>query len=483
MSMKTRIHLPLLILLCCLAPAHYAQEAVPTPEPQALEVASTPAQITISAVTGEVETRRVLLTANGAVKGLKVVSVDLSRSDDQAVIPATAITAQLPGNQIKVNDTLVVPFTFDLRNAGSGEFKGEALVQFEGGKINLPMTVKVKDRWIPPLLVLTLGIMISLVVTYYREKGKPRDEVLVRAGKVRAQVVADPEMDPSFRARLDALLIEANSWLNAEQWEEAQKSIQAAEAVIDRWRKGREDWRTQFKYRDQLIEKLKEFGEPEQLPAYLLSVRRGIEDAGRTAPDQEGPDKLRDQLDALMQKINLFTQMKNQLDRLNSMVDQLETQQSEWKSKCSKFERRMKDLAAEDSAAYQTLWNEIETEMGEVEKAIASQETKESFSKGSFGFFGEELTLLDLMSPPPAARPFEIEAAEKAANYLTWFKIATYALTVIFLAGAGFIELYMTKPAFGANRWSDYLALLVWGFGAEATRASIAELMKNWGVK
>jgi hypothetical protein len=61
----------------------------------------------------------------------------------------------------------------------------------------------------------------------------------------------------------------------------------------------------------------------------------------------------------------------------------------------------------------------------------------------------------------------------------TW---VSYAVAVALLAGAGFGELYFLKPTFGANAWGDYFSLLAWGFGAEATRASVADLIKSWGL-
>jgi len=53
---------------------------------------------------------------------------------------------------------------------------------------------------------------------------------------------------------------------------------------------------------------------------------------------------------------------------------------------------------------------------------------------------------------------------------------------VLLLAGAGFGELYVTRATFGSNAWGDYFSLLAWGFGAEATRAAITDLVRGWGL-
>jgi hypothetical protein len=58
----------------------------------------------------------------------------------------------------------------------------------------------------------------------------------------------------------------------------------------------------------------------------------------------------------------------------------------------------------------------------------------------------------------------------------------SYMLAVVFLAGAGFGEWYVARPSFGANAWGDYLALLAWGFSVEATRATVTDMIRNWGL-
>jgi len=55
-----------------------------------------------------------------------------------------------------------------------------------------------------------------------------------------------------------------------------------------------------------------------------------------------------------------------------------------------------------------------------------------------------------------------------------------YAIAVILLAGAGFGQLYVAQPTFGGNRWTDYFALLAWGFGAEATRDAVTKVVRDW---
>jgi hypothetical protein len=75
---------------------------------------------------------------------------------------------------------------------------------------------------------------------------------------------------------------------------------------------------------------------------------------------------------------------------------------------------------------------------------------------------------------------------EQRAGAAWWryrvFQTVGAILAVVFLAGIGFQELYVANPTFGENPWLDHLTVLVWGFGAEATRASITAVIRGWGV-
>ncbi len=68
--------------------------------------------------------------------------------------------------------------------------------------------------------------------------------------------------------------------------------------------------------------------------------------------------------------------------------------------------------------------------------------------------------------------------AQIRQRMFTWF---TFLVAVVLLAGTGFGELYYGNPTFGS--WEDYFALLAWGFGSEASRASITDMVKGWGLR
>jgi hypothetical protein len=123
----------------------------------------------------------------------------------------------------------------------------------------------------------------------------------------------------------------------------------------------------------------------------------------------------------------------------------------------------------------------LKTLLGEINQARQAGGTK---SVGPFDFSpgGHEIAIDSQPGLPPEVRALgELQAESIAAKTrLQWFAWFSYATAVIFLAGAGFEQLYTVNQTFGANPVNDYLGLLAWGFAAEASRASVTKLIKEW---
>jgi hypothetical protein len=61
-------------------------------------------------------------------------------------------------------------------------------------------------------------------------------------------------------------------------------------------------------------------------------------------------------------------------------------------------------------------------------------------------------------------------------NYLPWFQMLLQGVFLLLLAFAGMQALYFGKLTFGASGASDYLALFLWGIGADASRKQLTDL-------
>jgi hypothetical protein len=135
----------------------------------------------------------------------------------------------------------------------------------------------------------------------------------------------------------------------------------------------------------------------------------------------------------------------------------------------------------DDAQAYQALQEDIQKGMDALAQETAKEQGVVKAARGlEAGGLEIGTNLLDLLAPPPATREITDGATTRAGRRLRWFTWVTYAVAVVLLAGAGFGELYISNATFGANVWGDYFALLVWGFGAEASRAAIAEMVQGW---
>ena len=459
----------LIVLILGVAAASVSAQGTITP---------TPEQIAIAGRRGAVETRTLLLQATDPITDLQVIPLDLLRADGETVLSAGAIRVDLPSDEIEADGLMTVPVTVDLHDVPSGKFGGSLLISYHSGTLSLPMSVTVKDYWLPPLLVLLVGVGVGVGVSAYRAKGRPRDEVLKRVGQLRAQMRGDDKLAGPFLARIEAHLVDVETALQAEDWEGAEQAVGKAEAVWALWRKGRDDWLVQLAYHAELVKKLQD----EPSVPYIQTLQRNLEDALRGAPDLEGPHKLRERLDELAQQINRYDRLQGRLDDLGELCIRLPADQAgQWRLKIQAFQRRLYDLDPSDKQACETLQNEVEQAVDDLAQEVPQQRgvVKAALESATRSLGAR---VLQLLAPPPSAREIGEEETTKARRRLRLFTWASYVIALAMLVGAGFGELYVANQTFGANAWGDYFALLAWGFGAEATRAAIAEMVRGWGL-
>ncbi|HOU14909.1 MAG TPA: hypothetical protein PKZ84_17515 [Anaerolineae bacterium] len=523
-----------LILICALAllwaPALAAQEGVSV----------SPRQLNIAVQQGQTETRVLLIRAADAVSDLRVIPLDLTNPNGDVILPAQAIQVNVPATNIAANGLLTVPVTFNLTNAPSGQFSGELLISYTGQSFTVPVTVAVKDKPWLPLAALVVGVALGIGVSTYRAQGRPRDEVLVRLGQIRTQMKADKELEETgapFHARIAAHLVDVEVALEAQQWEKAQEAVRTAETLWVNWRRARPDWLVQLDYYARLNDKLTRLGEN---IFYISEVKEAALDAYRDMPNLEKPERFRENLERLTRQVNDFIALqerikalkeikqglaagqklqerlnmlvptddggrqslqgeieaatrKAQLAQLEENITQLtkmsarlsEAQAQVWGGKAQEFQARLTTLDPDDSAAYLTLENDINAALREMIMLAPAGESLRDAAATPFDvpIPKSPAQRESLLTSPPNTHVQPL--AEKIAGAgwrLQAFTWLTYAVAVIALALAGFMELYGARLDFGANGIGDYFTLLAWGFGAEATRASIAEMVQGWSI-
>jgi hypothetical protein len=457
---------------------------------QQVDIVIAPAQINIVGIQGSVINRRLFVKTPHPIEGMQLIPPDLNRTDGIQVLPTDTVIIpgilssnrcqDLPIKKITAiseeSNEAILPVCFDLNQAPSGEFSSQLQLSYQGGQQLVPITVKVKADWLLPLAVLSIGTILGMVVSAYRASGQPRDEILVRVGRLRAEMQDDTELvnAPSFQAQIDAHLYDVKVGLQGDKLETAQSGIEQAEQIWAKWMKGRADWLNQLAYWDELNQRLQ--GLDPNIP-YVQTVCRDLEDAIREASSLEGPDKLRDRLNELAGQINRFLQVQTLGKQLRDVLAQLPSEEKpNWESKILGWERQLNRIQPSELTQDTTLVAEMEGAIAEMNQLRVQHLGMSITTKG--------ILSIHQLALAPSARPLSWERqVSGAGRRLRWFTGVSYAIALLFLIGAGFNQLYVDNLTFGANPWKDYFALLAWGFGAEATRDSITKMVQGWGLQ
>lgn len=501
-----------------------------------------PTALTVTGTRGEMLSRTLLIRPDTALTGVQIIALDLIDAETGLTLPAAAIHVSAGPTNVAAGALLSVEVQFDLSQVAAGRYGGDILLSYAGGSRAVPVTVSAKDQPWFPLVALVAGVALGVGVSTYRSRGRPRDEVMVRLGQIRTQMKVDEELSDlglPFTRRIEAALADVEVALEGQQWDQAREAIEGANAVWMRWRRGRPDWIEQLKAYAHLVERLKALSAGSY---YIAELLQAAEDIHRGIPDLDEPQTFREALEPLMKKTNTYLELQARLDmldhagprgsvqsevlerqlqRLSPMEDasteqiealreQIETallklRKSQLLNLVSELERHQPDGAGEVTAdlreridalapgadnAYFELHTDLSgalqramqptTEDVHLESAFATPlgMGQADMPKGAAAAFGAQL-----MATLPGVRVRSLEQAAVAAGQrLRWFMWLTYFITVVLLALAGFVELYSTRANFGSNGLGDYFALLAWGFGAEATRSAIADMVQSWGI-
>jgi hypothetical protein len=500
-----------------------------------------PSQIVVNTVRQQTVSRMLLIRTDQDVIDITIIPLDLKDADGSKVLPAEAMRIESESDALDSNGLLTVMVHIDLQNVASGQYTGELLVSVNNDSRQVPITVTVKD---PPYIaaaVLAAGVGLGLAVSEYRSKGKPRDEILVNLGQIRTQIKVDEELQnkgSAFYNRIQAELVDVEVALEAQQWEQATSSIDKARTVWNSWRRGRSDWIVQLKAHNKLRNKLKDLGGLNI--HFIANLMQSANDTYRKTPTFKGPEELREQLVSLYESTNTYVEIKHSIDELaamgpgsrrqaqlfqseldaltpdkdaeqnalkqniNAAVDKVKRQKlkdqlawldktcrelpagvsGDWTDKVQDLQQAYNNLSADDQKAYLDLMGRVDAAILEIQALASVQPVEDEgispeFEMSTTGTLirGEKLTNV----PDITLRSIATQVVSAGAR-LRVFTLITYSVAVILLTLAGYVELYATRSDFGSNSIADYFGLLAWGFGAEATRAAIADMVNSWGI-
>ena len=446
-------------------------------DPQSLKIAGTK---------GQKITRILTITANSAIdpQALQISFRDLYRTDELAIFPIAAQKANSQAAQISKFE-YQLPLEFDLRQSSSlGEFSGEIVLRYQQQKENspeeilLPITTKIKSHWFLPLLIISLGTGIGTGLSWYRAKGRPRDEILVRVGRLRIWIEKDPQFDKSrgFKSQVDYQLNNVQSAVQEERWEDAESALTLAKTIWQKWNKGKTLLLPQLEYADRLEQKVAKINPHQPFKQQILYK---IAAQGEQAPDLDNIEQLRINLTEIASKINIYHQLQNQWGQIEDLRHELSQVfpdgARKWQPKLDNWQQQFISLTQDDDLS--KLLAELKHTALEINEDIPRG--RGTSTEESLAVVTDKLILEDA----PTGITLDLKQGFSKANLnLKIFAWLSYAIALSLLVGAGFNEMYLKQETFGAKPFADYFSLLAWGFGAEASRDAIAKTVEGWGL-
>lgn len=460
-----------------------------------------PSQITIQAERGDTVTRTIQARISDDIGDLTGQPMELLYDKHARAIPIQLIKVIPTADATNHASPRTVSILIEVSLTGvpAGEYTGDLPFTYKGGEVKLPLKITVRHSWPLPLVVLCLGVLAGVGLSTYRMRGRPRDQVLVRVGIIRAFVQrdramsvgilpvyasdgADKAVDNPFKSRIDAALIDVEMSLQSERWDEARVKMDQTDALLRKWVQGRLGWIEQLAYLARLQNRMA--SKPDSV-RYVQAVRGAIDDLCSNAPALDSPKDLRDAAQALTDRVEEYERASGKILALEQLHVSLPVaEQPSWVARTVELRVRLDGMRPDEKAAAVLLADldkavqELSSKVQQVVAALPDQRSVEVVR-----------TTVTVTPAEPAPEPvpeahldwLPFQPAE-AKSRLRWFEVATYAAALILLGGTGFNEVYVKKLTFGAELWSDYFALLIWGFGAEATRDSVTSTLRGWGT-
>lgn len=397
----------------------------------------------------------------------------------------------------------VLEVQVDVKNVSSGEYQGilAARVSSEddvGEVVPVPVTLRVKDYFPLPLAVLLTGIGVGLWVSSYVSRKKDVDEIIIQSDQLQRQVEIEHQLHESFRTKIENYLRNVLFDVRRNEVEHARQNLNEAFMLWDKWRVRPRDWTRLFEDIGARIEQIDHVLPDTNQDARLVRLREDFSNIKRKATDKDFKYEDGSQpLSAAVEKLERFYQCHAELTTIVRNFQRLSNQEP-LHAGLDSLRQEFLGIGIEDADAVQR-WMERAAEVrnqvrssfndGEQEGAWEDIPPPQRPQRGRLTDRGRlqqvgQFVAAAQWTTAAARTRFRIGSGGSARSAL-WrrraFNITGYSVLMVVLAGSGFNELYAQNAVFGAEGFSDYLTLFAWGFGAEASRSSFAQLMSSWG--
>ncbi len=460
-------------------------------------------QLAVNGARGAAITQHITLRETGGgspMTGIRALPQDL-HTNGGGTLTASHVRVILPRDHIAGGGVLTATVILNLKGVAAGTYTGNILFTSDTREVvALPVTVNARHRAALPLVVLVLGVVLGVYLLTYQQRGKPRDELILHIARIRETLKQDADLAKYFGPRIEALLdTEVVFALNRELWEEGREAIARIETLIHKWLINRAQWLAQLTRVQDLRDKTQEHP-----AAHTLTMQRlqyWVDALLAEAVDYGSPSDLAQKVNKVEEKFYLFQALYKKLEgigqvRAESWPPVSEETKASWTQDQLELQERLFDLTLEDEDKD---WNDLEEKIPELAERVAddiAQAEKEAEHlevqrPKSPGVRGAIHALTAPLRKPlhtsEALRTGEVNAtaqgaAEDAKTRQAWYMWVTYAVGGLLLALVGFNTLYVSRPTFGAQLIPDYLSLLLWGLGAQATVTDVARVLQKWDL-
>ncbi|GAB1545421.1 hypothetical protein NUACC21_80970 [Scytonema sp. NUACC21] len=331
---------------------------------------------------------------------------------------------QLSSNQIKIpnipqtlkaDQIVKLPLTWDTTKIPSDRYTGAAYLTLEGGRERLIIPVNLTVRIAPfmPLLVLFVGILLGRLIKYMQEKGIPQSEALGKVKELEKQVT---QSNPEDQKILIPMISDAEQLVQQMKLEAATTEVEKIDA--------RRECLQQLRNIEQKLEPFKNL------------------------PQVKGDNGILQKINSVRSQIDFRQdeQAKSLLGELQQDVTKLQPPSMMGPDKTpvnlSEVVKGIKDAVVAVGSAVQSSVNKP------VDKWVL--------------WLQKSLIIL---------------SGTKFRTQVTyWFARPLFSLVLLVgLSVVGLRSLYVQKgTTFGADPFSDYFGLLVWGLSADVASRSLS---------
>lgn len=482
-----------------------------------------PAELVIRSEIGATILRTLRVRTSPDVESVAVEPTELviDKQPQALSLPAARLVRSLT-TQASGSPLWEYPLRIELRDLPAGEYSGSLVFVHAAGSVKAPIKIQVRHRPWLPLLVLVLGILVGVGLSAYRAHGRPRDLLLMRLGFLRSYLQQEPLLRDSFfagssrenrsldhrpggeekgvsgpalngpglpahpfRSQLDVLLLQVELSLQAEQIETARGQLAQADDLFRRFSSARTEWAKQLSYLARLHERVVQRTTAGSAVRHSLLAR--VDELYSGAPGQPSPAALAQAAGTVVEQLAACERALARLSLLDSQIQQAGAA-PRWRDTLAELRSRA-DAGPPTLEAMALLRKDIDTALAalQTEQAATAGDSPDDAPMPPRSDLHAAAVAIDAsgapIEPVPAVRelPWSQATPKRAAQRLQLFLYGSYAVLLVVLAGTGLNEVYGKKFTFGADPFTDYLTLLLWGFGAEATRDSIVATLRGLG--